>query len=382
MVQVSSRNTDLQNTVRLFAEEAGQRQRLANELRQSSIIREQLDRAVVHASALSSLAPTAREIARSVGTWESLVPTFQAAQSISTVVARSGLLYEEILSKITVRLDAVGLMQDAPDLSARLLHPYEQSMITGAETARLLQRARSDRRRNALTAGLTLTSLQTDDAVTQILPLLGPMEQAPSDLRPPRTNAPRIIRAELLSVDVLPEVGDIVAIRECSPTAQLTEQSRSICRLITDCNRERELRHQDSIFIPTTTFLEALNELPFLAVVDKSSLGDFIDYLYFLLYEGAGQDHLRYLNWGLVTDAECRVIWSIKSFRNVLTRHDPDHGKPGDIRRKRTNLLETLEWIGLSHLPRSRDDFMLIQSTLLSRVYAFLQLILTRATGV
>ena len=99
--------------------------------------------------------------------------------------------------------------------------------------------------------------------------------------------------------------------------------------------------------------LEAFVNLPWLIPYDEKSFGKFVDGLYFIAYEGAGKDKLRFLKdyGGPLTPEECDVIWSIKTLRNKWLRHDVDHGKESDIDKSWKSLDECFLQLGLSGFP-------------------------------
>jgi len=105
-----------------------------------------------------------------------------------------------------------------------------------------------------------------------------------------------------------------------------------------------------------------------------------VDCLYFLLYEGAGKDNLRFLkeNGGVLEENECNLIWSIKHLRNKWLCHDPDHGKESDIKKSWGQLGAVLEDMGLHSLPTTPCDFRVLHRALLSRTQQFLRTIAQR----
>src|SRR5207249_3638561 len=122
--------------------------------------------------------------------------------------------------------------------------------------------------------------------------------------------------------------------------------------------------------------LESYNNLPWIAIRDEESFGNFVDCLYFILYEAAGKDNLRFLKGGLTKDEDCTIIWTIKHLRNKYLRHDPDHGTLKDIEKSWQDLAGKFALLGLSHLPISISDYQHLQQRLLQEVEQFLKRLL------
>jgi hypothetical protein len=55
-----------------------------------------------------------------------------------------------------------------------------------------------------------------------------------------------------------------------------------------------------------------------------------------------------------------------------VTLHDPEHGKPSDIRKGYATLGEALAKLGMSGMPVKEDEFLALQKSLLSQVKDFL----------
>jgi len=156
----------------------------------------------------------------------------------------------------------------------------------------------------------------------------------------------------------------------------------SIPNLLIECNYAAKLAGNDEIFKWTTKAVESLVNLLKLTPRDKRNFADLVDALYFIFYEGAGTDKLRYLtlNGGTLNDDECNFIWHLKNLRNKLLRHDPDRGKEGDIRRAWKELSETLQWLGIECYPTESNDFQYLHSNLLRETRAFLSLLCNSLT--
>ena len=142
----------------------------------------------------------------------------------------------------------------------------------------------------------------------------------------------------------------------CSlPTMQYFNVAQSVCRLVTVIHRQCAVSGSDGVFRLTNRLAESLIALPNLVAVNQQQFSEFVDYLYFIVYEGAGKDNLRLLNVIDKTDAE--PVWVLKHLRNYFTRHDVEHGKEADIKKKHERLGQIFSNLIGKPLPRSRRDF-------------------------
>ncbi len=147
-----------------------------------------------------------------------------------------------------------------------------------------------------------------------------------------------------------------------------------VIRLVTLCNQENKIRGGDDIFKLTNALLEAAADLPLLIVKSKGELLALVIHLYRLIYEGAGTDNLRFLkqNGGQLEPDECQVVWTLKTLRNKLTTHDPEHGNESKIRKAYSDLGAALHSLGLDGYPVTKDDYLTLQKTLLTQTSNFL----------
>lgn len=186
----------------------------------------------------------------------------------------------------------------------------------------------------------------------------------------------------LLSNDSIDEY-DLVDLTSASPTAQRVQIAKEILDLVALCNEAgKTCSSNHEIFKPTTRLLSVFSDFPFLVANDKNRFADFIDCLYFIFYEGAGKDNLRFLskNGGTIDDSECDFIWCIKHLRNKWSRHDPDHGREKDINKSWSDLSAKFKSLGMPGHPYKTEHFQQMQGKLLEFARDFLQLILSRFT--
>src|ERR1051325_2809652 len=158
-----------------------------------------------------------------------------------------------------------------------------------------------------------------------------------------------------------------------STAAVLAELTRQTLSAILGCNKTSKLKGGEEIFKTTTQAQEALVVLPGLVVRDESSLRDLITHLYILIYEGAGDQKLRFLKdqGGPMEIDECDAIWNLKALRNKWLIHDPEHGDKKGIDRSYRTLAEALNSLRLKTFPRSRQEFEELQTKLLNALLAF-----------
>lgn len=212
----------------------------------------------------------------------------------------------------------------------------------------------------------------------------GAFEAFPEDGEEPERirvlDAPFTQQDELLSGSAEDE-DDTEALTAASGTAQTVEQARRVLELVTRCNEAGKTSALGvDIFKPTTRLMTVFLDLPWLSATDRLRFGDVIDCLYFIFYEGAGRDHLRFLekNGGPLTEEDCELIWCIKHLRNKWSRHDADHGKEGDIKRSWAELAAKLRWLGLAEHPTEVRHFQVLHYKLLELAENFLVRILQK----
>jgi len=205
------------------------------------------------------------------------------------------------------------------------------------------------------------------------------VDNEPDDIR--ILDAPFVQQNELLNSSPVDVEDDLNALTRASPTGRTVEKSRRVLVLITQCNEAGKMSSlATEFFKPTTRLMTVFGELPWLTAADRYRFGDIVDCLYFIFYEGAGKDNLRFLdtNGGPLSSAECDLIWCIKHLRNKWSRHDADHGKEKDIQKSWEELAAKLRWLGLAEHPTEPQHFQRLHYKLLESAEAFLQCILSK----
>ena len=245
-------------------------------------------------------------------------------------------------------------------------------------TARLIGKWKEQRREvESLMASISLTEAQSSSQEADILdyPAVFDFSQLEEDegdvFDLPTQNLYYVQRSELILVaKTTPAFLDDDNALNSLPTIQYFSVAQSVCRHVTRINRQCAVNGQQEVFRLTNRLAESLIALPNLVAVTEQQFGEFVDYLYFVVYEGAGKDKLRFL--GLIDEADAEPVWMLKHLRNYFTRHDVEHGKDKDIQKKQERLGEVFTKLIGKPLPRNRRDFGNTQLRLLQLMEAML----------
>jgi len=162
------------------------------------------------------------------------------------------------------------------------------------------------------------------------------------------------------------------------PAARIAEKGRRILSLVNRCNAAVRLRGDQPIFKPTFMVMQAYTDLPWLLANSKGNITTFINYLYSILYEGAGSLNLRFITGNFVRDDECVTLWKLKHLHNKWLDHDIEHGSESSILRSWTDLGESLRYFGFTNMPQSPVDFIRLQQSILDKLESFLSLLAQR----
>lgn len=295
-------------------------------------------------------------------------------------IPEASLAWDCSVAQTVRQLQEVGLFTRKEDLSLRLLEPSRVYTEFVEQTVQRIEQSENEKVSKALRASLYLAERQllaTSDALSAIVAT--PMDDEPaSDVRPLAT--PVVQQDELLAAPDISDEEDETALLDLSPAARAADNSKIILSLVVQCNEAVKVAGQSEIFKPTTRLLEAFSDFPWVLPVDKHTFADFVDCLYFIFYEGAGKDNLRFLNSnrGLLDEADCDFIWCIKHLRNKWLRHDADHGKESAIRKSWDELSAKFSWLGLGHVPITPEHFRHLHNCLLKEAEAFLRKILAK----
>jgi len=192
------------------------------------------------------------------------------------------------------------------------------------------------------------------------------------------SNRFQVQRKELLRRDDLEENETYESLTTKSLSATIFEQIVECMLLIGECNEASETSIGKPIFKITTSFWNSAWNLQRLIATNKDYLEKVVLCLYQIVYEGAGEDNLRFLEY--VNVDEANVVFILKHFRNKWLIHDVDHGKNSKIQKSFTERKEALQWLGLEKTPTRLDDFVTLNSRLLIKLKEFLTLLLERVS--
>ncbi len=311
--------------------------------------------------------------------WADLTLSIQKMQGLNppqmTEVYLAKASWQSSIASIVELFRQARLLDSHPLFSSRLLEPYNRYSEFARETVGRFNKELNPIEERAIESSLILAEKQ----VVYAADLLKESVVRPLDLD--ASAATPIIdifdaqQTELLNAGNIQVDRDYLLLLQLSPTAALSQKARDVTMSVILCNRNAKLSGDEEIFTPTTSFLEAQNNLGWISVKDDLSLGNLIDCLYIMLYEAAGRDNLRYSEF--LDDEACGIIWVIKDLRNRRFRHDPDHGKESDQTKSWHKLSDSLNKLGVSLLPRTQEDFQRMHQTLLDEVDAFLRKLAT-----
>lgn len=317
---------------------------------------------------------------------ESLKSFSSLSEKIENVTSNlfGGILgFQSDLSRIAVQISSISDAYSGfqPKLQALALSPSLNATQHIARTANALDRwENAGRSVESLMISIAITESQSVAQDSDIIDYPDTFSfedfEEDSDFFDPGTVATQNIfevqRTELIYIarkhpDMLEDHSAI----EGLPSMKLFSRSRNVCKLITQINEQCRLAGRDHIFKLTNRFAESLVSLPNVAAVNQRVFGEFVDCLYFIIYEGAGKDNLRFMDL-FDDDSSAEPVWELKNIRNFFVRHDVDHGKERAVRKKEKRLSEIFNGLINSDLPRSRSDFSNAQYEFLGRIESFL----------
>jgi len=196
-------------------------------------------------------------------------------------------------------------------------------------------------------------------------------------------DAPYKQQDEILRGEFVQDENNTTGLITVSLTAQTAQKVRRVLELVTYCNEAGKTSALDmEFFKPTTRLMAVFCDLPWIAATNRLQFCEVVDCLYYIFYEGAGKDNLRFLDkqGGPLSDSDCDFIWCIKHLRNKWSRHDADHGNEKDIKKSWGQLAAKFSWLGLAEYPTDPRHFQLLHNQLLILAEEFLLLILSRLT--
>lgn len=272
------------------------------------------------------------------------------------------------------RMKDLGLLSERVALSARLFEaPKAYTEFVRLTTERLDVASEEAARR--LRASMNLAELQLLDITDAVSGFVVVPEDLDEPDEPRLLHSPFVQQEELLNSSSFTEEADIESIAAASPAAQIVERARRVLELVIQCNEAGKTSALGiEVFKPTTRLMTVFSDLPWMHAEDRHRFGDVIDCLYFIFYEGAGRDNLRFLdsNGGPLDASDCDLIWCIKHLRNKWSRHDADHGKDREVQKSWSDLAAKWRWLGLTQHPTNTAQFQAVHLKLLEEAEKFL----------
>lgn len=299
------------------------------------------------------------------------------ADSLLGLMARQATaVYEANAARIERGIAERNLITINPALAADMLLPTVSYLDFSQRTLGRIADSEDGRQRVALGGSLVVAEEHVNDTTRLIVELDTENTQASGELVtvPSRTYPIYdAVQLDLIDVRDLPPEATYPVLVRFSSAASLAELTRQTLNAVLRCNKASKLRGSEEIFKSTNQAQEALVMLPGIVVRDESSLRDFITYLYMLIYEGAGDQKLRFLkdNGGPMERDECDAIWNLKALRNKWLIHDPEHGDSKSIDRSYRTLAEGLKNLGLNNYPSIKGEFEDLQRRVLSTLLDF-----------
>lgn len=149
--------------------------------------------------------------------------------------------------------------------------------------------------------------------------------------------------------------------------------------LVVDINTAAKVSGKQDVFSPTSRGYSSIVVLNTTIARDPAALGRVINALFFLIYEGAGDDKLRFHvdGGGPLRTEECEPIWQLKHLR-LNEDHDIDHGSPKDRSQKWLTLGKDLRAMGLERIPQTPVEFEELQHRVYEGIIGVLRLTLSR----
>ena len=159
------------------------------------------------------------------------------------------------------------------------------------------------------------------------------------------------------------------ALLEVAPSARRADRARQLVLSVLEIEHARRLTGDEAIFERSIAALRAAVLLPVHDVRDQSGLGDAVDHLYFLVYEGSGA--LKRITPSLLGGTVCEPVFKLKHLRNKWLRHDPEHGPASDQKKSFAQLSEAFAYFGTSTKPRTQEEFAALYDSILARMNEF-----------
>ena len=285
-------------------------------------------------------------------------------------------VYEANASRMERGIVERNLIKTNPALAADMLLPTVSYLDFSQRTVNRIAESEDSDQRTALGGSLVIAEEHVSDATRLLVEVESDEQEVTESLiiAPSKTYPIyEVVQLDLINVRDLPPEATYTVLLRFSSAATLAGLTRQTLSAILRCNKTSKLRGSQEIFKATTQAQEALIVLPGLVVRDESSLRDFITYLYMLIYEGAGDQKLRFIkdNGGPMERDECDAIWNLKALRNKWLIHDPEHGDAKAIDKSYRSLAEALTSLGQNTFPNTKQEFEELQRKVLNTLLEF-----------
>jgi hypothetical protein len=332
---------------------------------------------------------TLARLERDATTWKRLIsPQTQILADIRAAaefhqIMRASAAWSASSLDLFSRFRDVGLIEQRHDLLERLLSPANVFTAFAEHTINQIERAVDAETANALELSLCLAQEQLVDGAETFVAIAAVPEDSEAAGAERELEAPYVQQRELLASITTRSEHPVPTTGSHSQALQGATMAQSVLCSIATCNQASKVKTGREIFKPTTRVLEVYADLPWIAPSEQKTLAEFVDCLYFLFYESAGKDNLRFQkkNGGPLDDSDFEFVLCIKHLRNKWLRHDADHGKEADIRKAWEQLRDQLRWLGQDHFPASAADFGALHRALLGKADEFVKRIIAGLTG-
>lgn len=307
----------------------------------------------------------------------SLTEQFRSARGALAVESSSA--WRVSAGGLAERLRELNMLTSRPQLASRMMAPTFAYSGFASRTLERLESPASEQESNALAGSLVLADEQIVHATSILEAVIEVPEEADRTPSQVLYNVLDEQQSELLIVPggVSPD-SRYEELSARSVAARISEKGRRILALVNRCNAAVRLRGDRPMFTPTFMVMEAYTDLPWILANTKGNFTIFINYLYAILYEGAGSQNLRFVTGNFVRTEECEGLWKLKHLRNKWLDHDIEHGSESSIRRSWADLGESLRYFGFNNMPQTPADFIRLQQNVLEKLESFLSLVAER----
>jgi hypothetical protein len=299
------------------------------------------------------------------------IPNFKMAR----IIAGSGFASVVESMAATNRLDAFTY--------GAILKEPSRAFTSYMERTGDLARTTSPREREILDIALAFGSTHFRSTSDVVARLLAQESQVSTErmLMDPTTSELALLdleRDELMDRAALDQYASPTKVAEGADTVRLAESIRELLTCVVDCNEAARFRGKDNVFSHTNRSLRASARLPLLLPRDLNCLREAVEHLYFLIYEGAGSDNLRFevgkSASGVFqrTEDAFAAVMDLKFLRSKWLCHDPEHGAQSDAKTYQT-VMRVFQRLGVSGEPASPEDYQKLYLRLVHGLRSFLE---------